>query len=651
MIRTKMKYFLMKKFKLPLTAAFSLMLTSVVNAQVGIGTGNPTQILDIESANDTSTAIHINSTGTGDPQIEFQLSGTTLFTLGVDNSDGDKFKIGTTDLETNTSITVISNGNVGINDNTPAYSLEVDGDINLSFDTSAYRINGNHAFSQPNTRNLYAGRDAGNEIDPSGTDNTFIGYQAGFSNTEGDQNVYIGSGAGYSGTTGGSNTVVGYQAGYSNTAGEGNVFLGYQAGYNETGSNKLYIDNTNTTTPLIYGDFANDVLTINGSLVVNEQSADEDFRVESENLTHMLFVDASNDQVLVGTSNGLLIGGQRRDLQVSATTNTAGIGLVRHSDNTGSARLSFIKARGAEGSPTGVNDGDVLGMVEFFGFDGTDYSSEGAHIRAEVAGTPGADDFPTKLVFSTTPDGSASASDRMTITAAGFVGIGEVAPSTRLYVEEDAATVATFNRTGSEGTIIDLQQDGTSEGGIEMVSGVLTYTPFTGSHYGASNASFEMGYLVSLTGENEHYNGNETSEVLYGIQYTQKQNDPNVLGSYLSLLNPVSSYTQSNPHLIMAVGNGSMWVTNSGGEVAIGDYLISSSVEGCAMKDTQNEEVSYIVARAAEPIDWSKVAADENGVKKVLISVFYESFKKYNYQVKLQKLRDEVEFIKAALND
>src|SRR5438034_169841 len=50
-----------------------------------------------------------------------------------------------------------------------------------------------------------------------------------------------------------------------NTAtGSGNVFLGKQAGYGETGSNKLYIENsTNTTTPLLYGDFSTRQLSIN----------------------------------------------------------------------------------------------------------------------------------------------------------------------------------------------------------------------------------------------------------------------------------------------------------------------------------------------------------------------------------------------------
>ena len=40
---------------------------------------------------------------------------------------------------------------------------------------------------------------------------------------------------------------------------------GYQAGQNETGSNKLYISNSATDT-LIYGEFDNDFVTINGKL-------------------------------------------------------------------------------------------------------------------------------------------------------------------------------------------------------------------------------------------------------------------------------------------------------------------------------------------------------------------------------------------------
>jgi len=42
--------------------------------------------------------------------------------------------------------------------------------------------------------------------------------------------------------------------------------IGYEAGSNETGSNKLYIENSNSATPLIWGDFANDIVTVHGNI-------------------------------------------------------------------------------------------------------------------------------------------------------------------------------------------------------------------------------------------------------------------------------------------------------------------------------------------------------------------------------------------------
>ena len=102
----------------------------------------------------------------------------------------------------------------------------------------------------------------------TGYANIFLGYTAGFHNTTGDYNTFLGNWAGYDNTTGSNNTFLGYNAGAYNTTGVGNVFLGWRAGYNETGSNKLYIDNSETEFPLIYGEFDTRNLTINGNLEV-----------------------------------------------------------------------------------------------------------------------------------------------------------------------------------------------------------------------------------------------------------------------------------------------------------------------------------------------------------------------------------------------
>ncbi len=115
--------------------------------------------------------------------------------------------------------------------------------------------------------NTFLGRDAGygNTI---GYGNIFLGRDAGLSNTTGNYNTFLGRTAGYSNTTGNYNTFIGRNAGYNNQTGTGNVFLGYTAGYNETGSNRLYINNSANAPPLIYGEFDNDIVTINGNLEV-----------------------------------------------------------------------------------------------------------------------------------------------------------------------------------------------------------------------------------------------------------------------------------------------------------------------------------------------------------------------------------------------
>jgi len=105
----------------------------------------------------------------------------------------------------------------------------------------------------------------------TGNYNTAVGGFAMLNVTTGAENTAIGEEALNSSTTGNYNTALGVVAGFSNATGSGNVFLGYQAGYFELGSNKLYISNSNAdaANALIYGDFATDLLRINGTLNIN----------------------------------------------------------------------------------------------------------------------------------------------------------------------------------------------------------------------------------------------------------------------------------------------------------------------------------------------------------------------------------------------
>jgi trimeric autotransporter adhesin len=102
--------------------------------------------------------------------------------------------------------------------------------------------------------NSFIGRGSG-QNNTTGTNNAFLGTYSGLYNKTGNSNIFIGNTAGCTDTSGSSNICIGVAAGYSNRNGSKNIFIGNNAGYSETKSNKLYISNSSTTSPLIYGDF------------------------------------------------------------------------------------------------------------------------------------------------------------------------------------------------------------------------------------------------------------------------------------------------------------------------------------------------------------------------------------------------------------
>ncbi|MCB0398882.1 MAG: hypothetical protein KDD26_04520, partial [Winogradskyella sp.] len=98
--------------------------------------------------------------------------------------------------------------------------------------------------------------------------NTAVGSYALFNTTTGRYNTALGTSALYNNSTGQNNTAIGFWSGYNST-GNDNVYLGYRAGFSNADNNRLFIENTDSNTPLIYGEFDTNILRINGALQVN----------------------------------------------------------------------------------------------------------------------------------------------------------------------------------------------------------------------------------------------------------------------------------------------------------------------------------------------------------------------------------------------
>jgi hypothetical protein len=128
---------------------------------------------------------------------------------------------------------------------------------------------------------------------------------------------------------------------------------------------------------------------------------------------------------------------------------------IRNSANTGSPTLSLCKTRGtSNGSNTAAQNGDDLGFIAFQGADGTDFVA-GAYIYAQVDGTPGANDMPGRLVFSTTADGASSPTERMRISADGSVLVGATSPyTTGVTLRRDATSQFTTTITGTTSAFV-----------------------------------------------------------------------------------------------------------------------------------------------------------------------------------------------------
>ena len=99
--------------------------------------------------------------------------------------------------------------------------------------TTQFNLNAIRVLSNGGTDNLFAGAGAG-AANPSGTSNAFFGVNAGQATSTGGSNTFLGKSAGVANTAGASNTFTGNNAGVTNNTGNNNTFIGFSAGASNT---------------------------------------------------------------------------------------------------------------------------------------------------------------------------------------------------------------------------------------------------------------------------------------------------------------------------------------------------------------------------------------------------------------------------------
>jgi hypothetical protein len=151
-------------------------------------------------------------------------------------------------------------------------------------------------------------------------------------------------------------------------------------------------------------------------------------------------VDASGN-VTIGSATQTTGSGYTPKVQLLGTSNSlTAIGQYSFSASGSSPINEYALSRsGTIGTHTVVQDGDTVGSLRFSGSDGTGFI-RAAQIVGQVDGTPGTNDMPGRLIFSTTADGASAPSERMRITSAGRVSVGTTTPNAAALLDLTSTT-------------------------------------------------------------------------------------------------------------------------------------------------------------------------------------------------------------------
>lgn len=393
-----------------------------------------------------------------------------------------------------------------------------------------------------------------------------------------------------------------------------------QVGLDETGSNKLYIENTDATPTgaLIYGEFDNDMLRINGALELNGGLAiQEDEWIGISPTAERLVFDGSDGNIEIMDAK-LGIGNSDPQFQTDIASSGSGTGLRVKANTTAAGSISKINFAVTTSNPANETYSSFIGGMRtstsqelVFGTASTAGGTPVEKMRLDGSGQLGIGVTNPATMLEVNGDitlneddwiGIGSANERIVFDGSGNeieiigaeVGITTTAPEYNLHVNASTAEpIALFRNTGSYDGFIALQANGgtgfttrwdlvsKTDGGFGIYDkdpntlrfiidndgdvGIGTSSPGTKLHvYGTSPAIIRI--TPSSTNSNSEIQLSENTTYSYGgyIRFNGSSNQMEFGGM---------NSTETGPHLIIGRNNGEITMPGVYTDQISGTYL------------------------------------------------------------------------------